>query len=258
MFERLEKPFLTVETGEAYQPVRIAYDLVNPSKVRETLNHLPCTQPKERLDNGWDIFWGDEWDDMHFESLDSYKRRTDNPVRLGSFLLKDNTLYLNLPSFKRACLLVPKLHSLLDSTVVRIKRADFINKVFGLSERLPHGFAEMYDEEELDKVVRDRIHDYEDIHARCAQAETAEEAFQILAEYTEAEARKRLPYAERYVFHEGETSHDDAYLGFYIFLRSRELVAIRRWYGETGFTLGDAIDDTISQVFGDMDIDIIE
>ena len=32
MFERLQKPFLTVETGEAYQPVRIAYQLLQPDR----------------------------------------------------------------------------------------------------------------------------------------------------------------------------------------------------------------------------------
>ena len=51
---------------------------------------------------------------------------------------------------------------------------------------------------------------------------------------------------------------DVAYLGFYIFLRGRELVAIRRWFGETGYTLADAAEETIEQVFGGMNIDIIE
>jgi len=48
------------------------------------------------------------------------------------------------------------------------------------------------------------------------------------------------------------------FLGFYIFLRGRELVAIRRWFGNSGYTLADAADETMEQVFGDMNIDIIE
>jgi hypothetical protein len=51
---------------------------------------------------------------------------------------------------------------------------------------------------------------------------------------------------------------DHTYLGFYIFLRSRELVAIRRWFGETNYMLSDALDETVEQVFGGMDIDIID
>ncbi len=258
MFERLQKPFLTVDTGEAYQPVRVCYELAQPEKLKQILNDLKFTELKNRLGNNWDIYWRDELNDIHFESLESFKRVPEKPVRLGSLLIKDKFLYLNLPSFKRACMLVPRLHLLIDRATVSITKADFVNKVFGLNERLPHGFSEMYDDNELDKIVRERIHDYEVVQERCEHAETAEEAFQILSEYNQTESRKRLPYAERYVFHDVDTNHDNAFLGFYIFLRTRELVAIRRWFGETGYTLGDAIEDTVNEVFGDMDIDIIE
>ena len=32
MFDRLQKPFLTVETGEAYQPIRLTYEIKNEAK----------------------------------------------------------------------------------------------------------------------------------------------------------------------------------------------------------------------------------
>lgn len=259
MFERLQKPFLTVETGEAYQPIRIAYELTQPEKLADAMAKISCVKPKLNQDTSWDIFWQDESADVHFESLDNFRKNPNNPLRLGSFVVKEDKLYLNLNSFKRACLLVPLLHQLIDPAIIKIKKADFINKVFGLNERLPHGFSEVYDETELDKVVQQRIHDYEVMHERCEKAITAEEAFRILSEYTDSESHKRLPYAERHVFLEPEGDlMDDTYLGFYIFLRSRELVAIHRWFGETGYTLGDALEETVEQVFGGMDIDILE
>src|SRR5205085_7483833 len=126
-------------------------------------------------------------------------------------------------------------------------------------ERIAHGFTEVFNNIELEQILFQRIHDYEETHKRCEIADTAEEALDILTEYTEIEARKRLPYAERYLFADiMDSNADDAYLGFYIFMRSRELVAIRRWFGEAGFTLCDAIDETIEQVFGGMNIDIID
>jgi hypothetical protein len=69
-----------------------------------------------------------------------------------------------------------------------------------------------------------------------------------------------LPYAERYVFQYKEKSDDPdvIFLSFYIFLRSRELVAIHRWFGDTGYSLTDAADEAMEQVFGGMDIDILE
>lgn len=256
MFERLQKPFLTVETGEAYQPIRVAYDIVQPDKLKTALAAFKCLETKP---NGWNMFWRNENDDIHFESLDTYKKNPQNPLRLGTLTIKNNTLYFNMPSFKRACLLVPWLHKQIDPAILNINKADFINKVFGLSERLPHGFAELFDEDELEKIVSQRVSDYEAVQTRCENAASAEEAFKILSEYTNAESHKRLPYAERYTFQElNGTDPDVAYLGFYIFLRGRELVAIRRWFGETGYTLADAAEETMEQVFGGMNIDIIE
>src|SRR5580700_1985711 len=99
MFERLQKPFLTVETGEAYQPIRLTYDITQKENLIAALSKLTCLERKDSA-NHWNWYWSGECDDLHFESLDSYKKNPSSPVRLGTFTIKDNTLYLNLPSFK--------------------------------------------------------------------------------------------------------------------------------------------------------------
>lgn len=259
MFERLQKPFLTVETGEAYQPIRITYDLLQKDKFLDAVKSIKCLEKKQ--ENAWNWFWKEECDDLHFESIDSFKKSPTHPIRLATLTIRDDKLFINLPSFKRACLAVPFFHRLIDSKVAHVHQADFINKVFGLTERLPHGFAELFDEDELEKIVHDRLEEYEKVQERCENAATAEEAFAILSEYTKKEGSKKLPYAERYAFQQNGSAQLDAdvvFLGFYIFLRGRELVAIRRWFGETGFTLADAAEETVQKVFGNMDIDIIE
>lgn len=257
-FERLQKPFLTVETGEAYQPIRLFYEISEKTELINALNNLQCCQ-KNLNSNAWNWFWKNECDDIPFESVDSFRKNADHPIRLGTLIIRDETLYLNLPSFKRACLAVPFFHRLLNKQLVKIHHADFINKVFGLDDRLPHGFAELFKEEELEKLITERVHDYEKIQLQCENAATAEEAFKILAEYTKAEAQKKLPYTERYVFQHEETNDIDIlFLGFYIFLRGRELVAIRRWFGDAGYSLAHAAEETIEKVFGGMNLDIIE
>lgn len=258
MFDRLQKPFLTVETGEAYQPIRLTYHLYQKEKLVDALNSLKCLEKNPNA-TSWNWFWKDECDDLHFESLDTYKKNPDHPLRIGTLTIRDGALYINLPSFKRACLAVPFFFKVIEPDITRSDKADFINKVFGLDERLPHGFAELFKEEELAKIVRQRIEDYEKTKQKVENAESAEEAMHILEEYTDIETKKRLPYAERYVFdYDTGENPDVLFLSFYIYLRSRELVAIRRWFGETGFTLSDAAEETIEQVFGNMDIDIIE
>lgn len=262
MFDRLQKPFLTVETGEAYQPIRLTYELYQKDDLIALLNKLKCCEKNPNA-LSWNWFWRNECDELHFESLDSYKKNPEHPLRLGTLTMRDDALYINLPSFKRACLAAPFFHRHISVDIAKIIKADFINKVFGLDERLPHGFAELFKEDELEKIVRLRIEDYEKVQDKVEHAKTAEEAFSILSEYTKTEAQKRLPYAERYSFQllEEQTDGSDPdvmFLGFYIFLRGRELVAIRRWFGESGYTLADAADETVEQVFGGMNIDIIE
>lgn len=266
MFERLQKPFLTVETGEAYQPIRLTYDVHKKDDLVKMLDSLKCCE-KNPSGTTWNWFWKDECDELHFESLDTFKKNPSHPLRLGTLTVRNDALYLNLPSFKRACLAIPFFYRTIKNETAKIHNADFINKVFGLDERLPHGFAELFKEDELEKIVKQRIEEYDNVQGRVEEAKTAEEAFAILSEYTKTESRKRLPYAERYQFTNGQgyaepedknPDPDVIFLGFYIFLRGRELVAIKRWFGETGYTLADAADETIEQVFGGMDIDIIE
>lgn len=258
MFDRLQKPFLTVETGEAYQPVRLTYDLKQKDELLRTLEKMQCIQ-KNTTPNSWSWYWKAECDDLHFESLDSFRKNPTHALRLGTFTQREDKLYLNLPSFKRACLAVPFFHRILSQDVAAVNTADFINKVFAVDERLPHGFTELFKEEELERILNQRIEDYHKVKEECEQAVTAEDAFSILSEYTQNESKKRLPYAERYQFEIApDQDLDVVFLAFYIYLRGRELVAIKRWFGQAGYTLADAADETIEQVFGDMGIDILE
>lgn len=257
MFERLQKPFLTVETGEAYQPIRLTYAIGDKDKLTQALNSLKCLE--KNAGGNWQWFWRAESDEIHFETVESYQRNPNNPLRLGTLTIRDDYLCLNLPSFKRACLAVPFFHRALDPAAVRIHHADFLNKVYGLDERLPHGFTELFKEEELRLILGQRLEEYEKVQEACGAAKTMEEAVNILTEYTDREAHKKLPFAERYEFDLKESEDPDLiFLGFYIFLRGRELVAIRRWFGETGYSLADAAEETIEQVFGGVGIDLIE
>lgn len=257
MFDRLQKPFLTVETGEAYQPIRLTYTLDNPIHAVQALENLQCIE-KNTAPNAWTWYWNFECEHLHFESLAAF-RKPERPIRLGTFTLRENKLFLNLPSFKRACLAVTFFHQILTRDIGSIHHGDFINKVFALDERLPHGFTELFKDDELDQILHQRVEDYHKVKEKCEEAPTAEAALYILSDYTHKEATKRLPYAERYVFDMSpEDNADVMFLAFYIYLRGRELVAIKRWFGQAGYTLADASDETFDQVFGDLGIDLLE
>src|SRR3990167_1829406 len=215
MFERLLKPYLTVETGEAYQPIRLTYNLYQHDLLVKTLNQLKCCE-KTSTANTWHWLWRDECHDISFESLDSFKRKPDHPVRLGTLSLRDEKFYINLTSFKRACLAVPFFNTAIHHDHAEVDHADFINKVFGLDERLPHGFTELFKEEELTQLIEHRVSDYHQVEHQCEMANSAEEALSILSDYTQKESAKRLPYAERYAFQPDKSTDPDVmFLGFY-------------------------------------------
>lgn len=258
MFDRLQKPFLTVETGEAYQPIRLTYNVRNHDQLISILKKLNCLEAQASPQN-WIWYWRDECESIRFESLESFRKNPDKALRLGTVVLDGHTLYINIPSFKRACLGVPFFHRLINKDVALVHKADFINKVFALDERLPHGFTELFKEEELDHILHQRVEDYHKVKERCEMAATAEEAFAILSDYTRTEAHKALPYAERYVFEFlPDQDLEVLFLAFYIFLRGRELVAIKRWFGQSGYSLADVADETVEEVFGSLGIDIID
>jgi hypothetical protein len=257
MFDRLQKPFLTVETGEAYQPIRLMYDVSQADGLVKALDELKCIQ-KNMTANTWTWYWKDECDSVHFESLDSFRKSETHPVRLGTLTLREDRLYINLPSFKRACIAANFFNKVISHDLASVHIADFINKVFALDERLPHGFTELFKDEELDRILRQRLVEYTQVKEMCEHAQTAEQAFSLLSDYTKAENRKRLPYAERYEFHIKGQDPEVVFLAFYIYLRSRELVAIKRWFGQAGYSLADVVDDTVDGVFGGLGIDIIE
>lgn len=110
MFERLQKPFLTVETGEAYQPIRVGFEIYQRDKLIELLGSLACCE-KTLNANTWNWSWQGECEDLHFESLDTYKKNLTHPPRLGTLSIRNNYLFINLPSFKRACMAVPFSHA---------------------------------------------------------------------------------------------------------------------------------------------------
>lgn len=258
MFDRLQKPFLTVETGEAYQPIRLTYALLKPEQLSQTLESLRCVK-KNSAPNTWSWYWMAECEDLNFESVSDYQKNAEYPLRLASISLRDNKIFINLTSFKRACLAVPFFHKVLDKDVLIIKNADFINKVFSLDERLPHGFSELFKEEELDRILHQRVEDYDKVKEEVELASSAEGAMDLLLKYTEVEAKKRLPYAERYAFDMSEGDDlDVVFLAFYIYLRGRELVAIKRWFAQVGYAVSESTEDTLAAVFGEMGVDIIE
>jgi amino acid adenylation domain-containing protein len=252
--ENLQKPFLSVETGEAYQPIKLVYKVTELDKLMEILSKLQCCSKREGI-FVWNWYWQDECNDMNFSSLDSFQKDPQKPLRIGVLIIRDGIFYINLPSFKRATVAVEFFSKVIGADVAEVYKAIFVNRVFGIDERLPPNFSSFFDEEEAERIAQERTETYENVTARASAALTVERKLAIMSEYSSVEAKKPLPSVEAFLFQNisNRTNEDPEtkFLGFYIYLRGRELVSIRRWFGSKDFTLADAADETMSAVFAE-------
>lgn len=251
MLERLQRPFLTVETGEAYQAIRLVFEIQDETALLDKLSSLKCVLPVSSKQLSW--YWRDEVESLPFSSLDSLRILSTKQIRLASLSLKESRLYIQFQSFKRACMGLTFFREQLKN-IATPHHADFVNKIFGLDERLPHGFTELFQDSELEELVQERLIEFEKVNQACEDAASAEEALAILKAYSEKESQKRLPYTERYLFEPTETDiHKVMDLSFFIFLRSRELVAIKRWLGEDDAHLSKVFENSFLDSFGEYD-----
>jgi hypothetical protein len=242
--------FLTIETGEIYQPVRLTYLIKDMTALINTLTQLSCIK-EEANANLWTWYWKNECDDLHFESQDTFQKQADHPVRLGTISIKQNLFYIYLPSFKRACMTVPFFHKILNESICHIQHADFINKIFTTGETLPRKFNEIFDNEKLNLSSHKRVNAYQQIEDQCTSSLSMNDALDILSDVLKHEDKWELPYVERYQFELADDEDPQViYIAFYLFMRSRELVVINRAMGKHNYQLADAANESVTHAFG--------
>ena len=245
MIDDAIEPFLTVETGEAYQPIRLTYALHDHSSLLQKLNTLKCIQ-KSLSRDAWAWYWRNECSHAPFQAMvEFFCNLQKNEIRLATLNIQDNKLYVYLPSFKRACLALAFFHFMIDPEIATLQHSDFINKIYNIHEPLPRGFADLFNEQELNQHSIDRVTEYLKVMKMCAHTQEPEDAMHI---FLENEAKWNIPYAERYVFHPDENDFERLFLTFYTFLRTRELVALKHWIGETDYNFSDVTKETAENI----------
>ncbi|MDR3476424.1 MAG: hypothetical protein P4M14_00150 [Gammaproteobacteria bacterium] len=247
MDQTSNKRFLTNETGEIYQLVRLTYPITHLKKLMQALGQLACIREeiKGRL---WAWYWDHECADMRFQSNDGFEKTTMHPIRLATLSIKENQLYIHLSSFKRACMAVPFFHQILNQT---ISHADFINKIFAPEETLPIHLNKIFKNEELNQSACKRTDLYAQIEKQYEGNLTTQEALDIMNDVVRNENKWEMPYVERYIFQWlPEENPQVIFMAFYLFMRSRELVAMKSAAGQPLYRLSDVVNETLEQAFG--------
>ncbi len=234
-------------TGEHFQPVRLHYRVLNHPGLLRAFEKLRCLEydaPRKR----WVWLYDHEAKKLRFQRSYAQFPKELRPIVIGAFFLRtEKTLLLDLRSCERALLAIPFFDTQLPRKLIELGDAEIVNRLFPLTktnqqltpdalfdaqigtgidlaalvQRLAKKAADIADPEEKRKMI---LEDFKDFTSR---------------------AEEPLPQIERLPVHYAE----DGIAGFKLALQVRQIVAMQHWLGNHGYTLSDAIESLIHNVF---------
>lgn len=235
----MAKPSLLMNmTGEAFQPVRLHYQVLSRSKLVQAFRKLRCLDYDAEL-RRWVWLYAHEAKRLALPIPHARLEPELHPIVIGAFFLRPEELVLDLRSTERALLALPFFDRLLPRRLVRATDAEIVNRVFPGEEadrpRTPGDFFDRPGSVATDPAA---------FLAKLDELKSAEddpEAPSRALAMIEGSARKPLPEVERFPTH----YHEDGIGSLQLAFRLRKIVAMRHWSGDADYTLDDAITDII-------------
>jgi tetratricopeptide (TPR) repeat protein len=241
----IPKPFRSLDTGEAYQPTRLIFEIVDIIKLITTLNNLKCCS--KTSSTCWNLYWRDELDDTQFQSVDDYQRPNE-PIILAKISINATDLQLNTLSIKRLALLAPFFYEVFCNQEALVRKAYYYTLLFCYTDEIPSNLWPQISLNEADEAFGHREKSNSEIEKKIKNAASKEESDEILGDYVESESAKNPLPIEVYRFKDftfcpSNPTKDEGkakFLGFYIYVRAREELAIKKWIEPTkSHTLSD-------------------
>jgi hypothetical protein len=235
-----EKTVLGTITGERFQPVRLHYRVSDHAGLLRALKKLRCVDedpPRQR--RVW--LYDHEARKLQFERSYAQIPKHLHPIVIGSlFLRRNDEMLLDLRSCERALLAVPFFDKHLPRKVARVTEAEVVNKLFEAT-----GNESLSPDSLFDRQVSppcDPEAALKRILELAEQVQDPQERLRIAQEEVEARAKQPLPEIERVPLH----YYEEGLGGFTLTLRTRQIVALKHWLGDTAYSMFDAIRSMLS------------
>lgn len=227
-------PIAFTTTGEAFQPVRIHYEVSDPETLQKRFSEMECMDydPNEKR---WVWGYTGEAEKLEFEQ----RPITENPIVLGEFIASDGGEYvLNLRSPERAVKAIQFFDEYVPRSAAQATHVSASYKLFSLAEAtaLPslHQFFEKgeLNVKDPEKITRKLIE---------LKASTDDEAEQkrVVDQYIEELANEKIPEIEKFSIH----YYEDGIEALQFSLSIHKRVALEHWKGNTGYTPMNAVQD---------------
>jgi hypothetical protein len=137
---------LTTITGEPFQPVRLHYQVFDPSGLRAAFRTLRCLEP-EQHEPRW--VWVHDHEARDLPLPESYARlkRHLRPLVLGTLeLRKDDLLLVDLRCGERAVAALTFFAQHLPRNVARVSQAQVVIQLFPAADNLKRTPADIFDQ----------------------------------------------------------------------------------------------------------------
>jgi hypothetical protein len=122
-------------TGEAVQPIRLYYQIVDKKRLIDKFKQLRCMD-FDSVNDRWVWFYAYESKALKFITPYSSIPKEVHPIVIGSFFLRnDDELFLDLRSFERAIEAIPFFDKYVGRSAAQITHAAVVNRLFEAKEQ---------------------------------------------------------------------------------------------------------------------------
>ncbi len=231
-----DKPILATITGDFFQPVRLHYRVFNDKELSQALSKLSCVKldsPRQR----WVWLYEDEARGLLFTQSYAQISEKLRPIVLGSLFHRTNdTLLLDLRSCERALAAIPFFDKHIPRGVAKITEAEVANKLYSAAK--PLSPEDVFDHQP--STARDPKAEFQRLAEQMTHGRSIRARLNIAFKAIQAASQQPLAATERIPVH----YYEDGIAGFQLALTLRQIVAKEHWFGNTTYTLFDAIKAT--------------
>ncbi len=226
-------------TGEIFQPIRIYYEALKPTKIFNIFGKLKCLAP-DANQSRWDWLYTGETSHLQFR-----KRVPDlkPPLILGSFAFdQERKLWLDIPSIERALTAITFFDKHLPRNAAKLWYFSVINRLFNLEDAQRFDPAQHFDAAMEFRDPADAL--TAQLLALSEQARDEHEKMELFQRFF----TQRDAASKQEVEHNAIRYYDEGLTPLQIILNTRQQVALQHWKGNTSYTRSDYLQQLAEHV----------
>lgn len=245
-----DKVLIHTRTGEAYQPVRLYYEVLSQKTVIGAFKKLRCMMLDPTSQDHWQWLYDQEARKLRFSVSYNKVPKEYRPIVLGDFYFRDEIMILDLRSFDRAIAAIEFFDKRINRRAAYLTRMRVVNKYFDANETPEATLQPPFDQffERPDLVFPDPREMEQQLYQLGEEHEDTEARIQAVNALLEAKNKQPLPEIEELPIH----LYEDGIAPIQLALTMRQVEAMHHWQGDTSFSQYDMVQQMVASLIEKM------